>query len=177
MHSYHPANEFIEGVASYAHWKLMHHHRGSILEMSTYTVFDVIVVGAGVEGSATAYQLIKHGAKRVLLLEQVQTGPFHANKSLIYVISHVSFVMTSHTQICTNQYLLNTRLNSPISFSSRPCTVVAAHMAVLASLAVPTPSPTTSRWWMTPMLCGTNWRGRVGHNSLCTFTSFTYRER
>jgi hypothetical protein len=33
--------------------------------------FDVIVVGAGVEGSATAYQLIKHGAKRVLLLEQV----------------------------------------------------------------------------------------------------------
>ena len=33
--------------------------------------FDVIVVGAGVEGSATAYQLIKHGASRVLLLEQV----------------------------------------------------------------------------------------------------------
>ena len=33
--------------------------------------FDVIVVGAGVEGSATAYQLIKHGAKKVLLLEQV----------------------------------------------------------------------------------------------------------
>ena len=36
------------------------------------TVFDVIVVGAGVEGSATAYQLIKHGANRVLLLEQVK---------------------------------------------------------------------------------------------------------
>ena len=33
--------------------------------------FDVIVVGAGVEGSATAYQLIKNGAKNVLLLEQV----------------------------------------------------------------------------------------------------------
>ena len=33
--------------------------------------FDVIVVGAGVEGSATAYQLIKNGAKSVLLLEQV----------------------------------------------------------------------------------------------------------
>ena len=33
--------------------------------------FDVIVVGAGVEGSATAYQLINNGAKRVLLLEQV----------------------------------------------------------------------------------------------------------
>ena len=55
-----------------------------VLGMSTYTVFDVIVVGAGVEGSATAYQLIKHGAKRVLLLEQVQTGPFHADESLIY---------------------------------------------------------------------------------------------
>ena len=35
------------------------------------TVFDVIVVGAGVEGSSTAYQLIKNGAKSVLLLEQV----------------------------------------------------------------------------------------------------------
>ena len=35
------------------------------------TVFDVIVVGAGVEGSSTAYQLVKNGAKRVLLLEQV----------------------------------------------------------------------------------------------------------
>ena len=33
--------------------------------------FDVIVVGAGVEGSATAYQLIRNGAKNVLLLEQV----------------------------------------------------------------------------------------------------------
>ena len=40
---------------------------------SSSTVFDVIVVGAGVEGSATAYQLIKHGAKKVLLLEQVST--------------------------------------------------------------------------------------------------------
>ena len=35
--------------------------------------FDVIVVGAGVEGSATAYQLIKNGARKVLLLEQVIT--------------------------------------------------------------------------------------------------------
>ena len=39
----------------------------------TSTVFDVIVVGAGVVGSATAYQLIMNGAKnsKVLLLEQV----------------------------------------------------------------------------------------------------------
>ena len=41
------------------------------IQMTSSTVFDVIVVGAGVEGSATAYQLIKNGAKRVLLLEQV----------------------------------------------------------------------------------------------------------
>ena len=34
--------------------------------------YDVIVVGAGVEGSATAYNLIKNGGGRVLLLEQVR---------------------------------------------------------------------------------------------------------
>ena len=39
--------------------------------MASSTEFDVIVVGAGVEGRATAYQLINNGAKRVLLLEQV----------------------------------------------------------------------------------------------------------
>ena len=33
-------------------------------------LYDVIVVGAGIEGSATAYQLAKKG-KDVLLLEQV----------------------------------------------------------------------------------------------------------
>lgn len=32
--------------------------------------YDAIVVGAGIEGSATAYQLAKSG-KRTLLLEQV----------------------------------------------------------------------------------------------------------
>ena len=147
--------------------------------MSTYTVFDVIVVGAGVEGSATAYQLIKHGAKRVLLLEQVQTGPFHADESLIYHDLCDFTRLTSHTQTCANQYLLNTQLNNylSISSSSRPCTLVAAPMAVLASLAVPTPSPTMSKWWMTPILCGRNWRGRVGHNSLCTFISFRLQGR
>ena len=40
-------------------------------------VFDVIVVGAEVEGSATAYQLIKNGAKKVLLLEQVKIKNIH----------------------------------------------------------------------------------------------------
>ncbi len=33
--------------------------------------YDVIVVGAGVEGSSTAYNLTKNGGGRVLLLEQV----------------------------------------------------------------------------------------------------------
>ena len=33
--------------------------------------YDVVVVGAGVEGSSTAYHLIKNGVQRVLLLEQV----------------------------------------------------------------------------------------------------------
>ena len=35
-------------------------------------VFDVIVIGAGVEGSATAYQLMKiEGEKKIALVEQV----------------------------------------------------------------------------------------------------------
>ena len=41
----------------------------------------MIVVGAGVEGSATAYQLVNNGAKRVLLLEQVTSHTVaHANR-------------------------------------------------------------------------------------------------
>ena len=34
-------------------------------------LYDVIIVGAGVEGSAAAYHCVKQGAERVLLLEQV----------------------------------------------------------------------------------------------------------
>ena len=34
-------------------------------------IYDVIVVGAGIEGSSAAYQLAKKGKKNVLLLEQV----------------------------------------------------------------------------------------------------------
>ena len=38
-------------------------------------VYDVIVIGAGVEGSATAYQLTKlAGEKRIALVEQVFTA-------------------------------------------------------------------------------------------------------
>ena len=40
-------------------------------EMSDH-VYDVIVVGAGVEGSATAYYLASRYTKNVLLLEQVE---------------------------------------------------------------------------------------------------------
>ena len=32
---------------------------------------DAVVIGAGIEGSATAYYLLKKGLKNVLLLEQV----------------------------------------------------------------------------------------------------------
>ena len=34
-------------------------------------VHDVVVVGAGVQGSFTAYHLVHSGVKKVLLLEQV----------------------------------------------------------------------------------------------------------
>ena len=36
-------------------------------------IYDVIVIGAGVEGSATAYYLTSRHTKNVLLLEQVTT--------------------------------------------------------------------------------------------------------
>ena len=35
--------------------------------MSISEYYDVIVVGAGVEGSSTAYNLVKNGGGRVLL--------------------------------------------------------------------------------------------------------------
>ena len=34
---------------------------------------EAIVVGAGIEGSAIAYQLAKRGLKKVVLMEQVRT--------------------------------------------------------------------------------------------------------
>ena len=39
--------------------------------MAAMVLYDVIVVGAGVEGSSTAYHVARKGGKRVLLLEQV----------------------------------------------------------------------------------------------------------
>ena len=46
---------------------------GSSVGMSMSCFYDVIVVGAGVEGSATAYYLASRFTKNVLLLEQVRT--------------------------------------------------------------------------------------------------------
>ena len=37
-----------------------------------------MVVGAGVEGSSTAYHLIKNGVQRVLLLEQVGLAIYYS---------------------------------------------------------------------------------------------------
>ena len=59
------------------------------------SVFDVIVVGAGVEGSATAYQLVKNGAKRVLLLEQVKAQSHSVDLfAIINMISDLSALVT-----------------------------------------------------------------------------------
>ena len=43
----------------------------SIMAGAVRGLYDVIVVGAGVEGSSAAYHIVKQGAERVLLLEQV----------------------------------------------------------------------------------------------------------
>ena len=43
-------------------------------------LYDCVVVGAGIEGSSTAYQLLKRGTERVLLLEQVP----HISFNFIY---------------------------------------------------------------------------------------------
>jgi choline dehydrogenase-like flavoprotein len=56
--------------------------------------FDVLVVGAGVEGSATAYQLIKHGEKRVLLLEQVKI------KNNLYYFNLLNLSNPPHYSTC-----------------------------------------------------------------------------
>ena len=37
-------------------------------------VYDVIIVGAGIEGSSAGYNLVKRESKNVLLLEQVSNS-------------------------------------------------------------------------------------------------------
>ena len=68
----------------------LHLLHGKYVSMSA--LFDVIVVGAGVEGSATAYQLARRG-KKCLLLEQVSlTGkpqynsPFMVHEEQIAIV-------------------------------------------------------------------------------------------
>lgn len=39
-------------------------------------VYDACVIGAGIEGSAIAYYLLKKGLNSVLLLEQVYRGSY-----------------------------------------------------------------------------------------------------
>ena len=46
------------------------HAHGQILTMEQTPYYDCVVIGAGIEGSATCYQLTKKGVK-TLLIEQV----------------------------------------------------------------------------------------------------------
>ena len=61
---------------------LLHIHQHQLLgrikmAASNGHIYDVIVIGAGVEGSATAYYLTSRHTKNVLLLEQVSCQQFH----------------------------------------------------------------------------------------------------
>ena len=53
---------------------------------------DVVVIGGGVNGAATAFQLAKRGVKRVLLLERRQIGAGATGKSGALVRAHYSNV-------------------------------------------------------------------------------------
>lgn len=50
------------------------------------TVYDCIVIGAGVQGSFTAYELAKRG-KKTVLLEQVRPDPDAASARLLEPVS------------------------------------------------------------------------------------------
>lgn len=56
---------------------------------------DVVVIGGGVNGAATAFQLAKRGVKRVLLLERRQIGAGATGKSGALVRAHYSNVWES----------------------------------------------------------------------------------
>lgn len=74
------------------------------MEVDSETCFDVVVVGAGVQGSATAYYLTqKAGTKKVLLLEQVIINNF------MYFLRSVALqIQTNKKNIAT----VLTRLNA-----------------------------------------------------------------
>ena len=58
--------------------------RGSVVEP---VVYEVAVLGAGVEGSATAYYLASRGTRPVLLLEQVWYNDTAAIQQSTHVMS------------------------------------------------------------------------------------------
>ena len=61
--------------------------------------FDVVVVGAGVLGSATAYHLIRNGAKRVLLLEQVNCSGLSSCMSVLCPYLYAVFSVAHQRQL------------------------------------------------------------------------------
>ena len=52
--------------------------------------YDAIVIGAGITGAATAYQLLAQGLDKVLLLERYQAGAGGTGKSAAIVRQHYS---------------------------------------------------------------------------------------
>jgi len=55
--------------------------------MDQQSYYDAVVIGAGVEGSSTAYNIANKGVKRVALLEQVKTCVLLAHVIILLVVS------------------------------------------------------------------------------------------
>ena len=51
-----------------------------------FGMFDIIVIGAGIEGSATAYYLTSKFNKKVLLLEQVNELSLSLSHVCIFIL-------------------------------------------------------------------------------------------
>lgn len=56
--------------------------------------YDAIVIGAGIEGSSTGYNLLKKGLKNVLLLEQVLSNMINTTHNASLCGLGVSFIYT-----------------------------------------------------------------------------------
>ena len=57
--------------------------------MASSNLSDVIVIGAGVEGSAAAYNIASHG-KKVILLEQVHSKLYIRNCIALHILKSCS---------------------------------------------------------------------------------------
>ena len=78
-------------------------------------VFDVIVIGAGVEGSATAYQLMKlEGEKKIALVEQVLRTSLVSSSTINDLITRPS-LLRSHAFLSLAHPL-------PLAYRTEPCT-------------------------------------------------------